>query len=212
MIEVFAGFFLGIIASFFVWYVNYHWVIPSVKFSSDISRRQLSNNHSFYQVAFKNTGRRKILDIDVLVRIGVKGYKNAEGWGYHAIRTNASKVPYLSPEQENRRLVRIFDTRKEIEFVDLPSESISKGIKGCPTLEDVLKLGEDASVQVHIFGYDSFSGTRRHFVSKNYKRGDIRFGRLEDLAIMPEKNLEVYRSSQLSQPPADPLPPPPSAA
>lgn len=195
MIGILVGFFLGIIASYFAWFVNAHWVIPSVTFSSGICRRQLKNDQCFYQVAFKNTGRRKIVDIDILLRIGVKGYKDAEGWGYHNIRTNASKVPYLSPGKNSRRLVRVFDTRQKIEFVDAPSESIRDGIEKCSTLEGILSLGESAAVQVHVFGYDSFSGTRRHFVSKNYSLEDIKIGRLTDLEITQEKNLEVYKES-----------------
>jgi hypothetical protein len=181
------GFGLGIFASYIAWWVNYHRIKPQANFSIEIAKRKVGEKIVFYQVAFENAGKRKMVDIDIVVRVGIKNFKGAGGWGYHAIRTNASRVPDLSPGEESRRLVRVFDNREELEFVDIPSKSIREVMKSCQSLEELLSLGSDANVQVHVFGFDAFSGTRRHLPSKKYKRADIRTGRFKGLDVVEER-------------------------
>lgn len=39
-------------------------------------------------------------------------------------------------------------------------------------------------MRIHIFGYDSFSGVRKHFQSKAYSRHDIRKGTFKGLDVV----------------------------
>jgi hypothetical protein len=192
MMSVCAGLIVGIGSSFAFWWYMYHRIVPKVDFSLEIARRELRGGDTFYQAAFENSSKRKIVDIDIMVRIGVKGFKGATGWGFHAIRTNASKIPDLSSIDESRRLVRIFDTRDEIQFIDLPSRSIRCGILSCRSLEEILRLGDNATIEIHVFGYDAFSGTRKHFSSKRYDKNDIRRGRFEGLNVVQDSKIEHY--------------------
>ena len=182
------GAILGIGASYIAWYVNFHKIRPQANFSIEIAKRQFGYKTTVYQVAFENAGRRKMVDINIVVRIGIKNYKGAGGWAYHAIKTNASHVPDLSSGEERRRLVRVFDSREKIQFIDAPSKSIRTAMEACKSLEELLALGEDGNVQIHVFGYDEFSGTRRHLPSKKYKKHDIRTGRFNGLDVVQESS------------------------
>ena len=189
------GFILGILASYLVWWINFHKIRPQANFSLEIAKRKVGDQTVFYQVAFQNAGRRKMVDLDIVVRIGIKNYLGAGGWGYQEIRTNASRVPDLSPGEDSRRLIRVFDNRDKLEFVDIPSKSIRDAMEGCASLEELLRLGSDGNVQVHVFGFDEFSGARRHLPSKKYKVHDIRTGRFKGLDVVEERKRYSYSGS-----------------
>ena len=89
--------------------------------------------------------------------------------------------------QNKRRRVRVFDTREPVEFLDAPSKSLRAKIANCASLKDVLSLGEDAAVQVHVFGYDAFSGARKHFKSPKYREHVIRKGTFSGLNVVQNK-------------------------
>lgn len=191
-----AGAILGIGASYVAWYINFHRIRPHANFSIEIAKRQFGYRTTVYQVAFENAGRRRMVDINIVVRIGIKNYKGAGGWAYHAIKTNASQIPDLSSGEERRRLVRVFDSREKIQFVDVPSRSIRKAMEACTSLEELLALGEDGNVQVHVFGYDEFSGTRRHLPSKKYKIHDIRTGKFSGLDVVQESSKYPVKTAE----------------
>jgi len=176
------SFFLGVLGSFLVWWLSVHYWTPAIKFSHELAEYRLSDGSSFFQCAFENCGKRPIVDVEILVRIGVDKHLGATGWAYHSVRSNASRVPLLACGK--RRRVRVFDTRDKIDFVDIPSKSIREQIEQCESLRDVLELGEDAALRVHVFGYDSFSGVRKHFQSEPYRIHDIRIGTFTDLDVV----------------------------
>jgi hypothetical protein len=187
------SFVLGFAASFLVWWLLQHRWIPKIKFAEELNKYQIPSGPFIYRCAFVNSGKRDIIDVEVIVRIGVYKFMGATGWAYHTIKTNSSRIPVLSPKK--RRVVRLFDMREKIEFIDAPSKSLRDKVVACKTLSDVLSLGKDATVQIHVFGYDSFSGTRRHFESKLYRKGDIRLGRYKDLDVVENNKIQSYVSS-----------------
>lgn len=188
------SFLLGILASFVVWWLTYHFWKPRVSFSQEIAEYELPNRESFFQCVFENTGKRDIIDLEILVRVGIKGYLGTETWAYHTVRSNASRVPVLSPGK--RRRVRVFDTRDDIEFVDLPSKSIREAIESCHSLHDILKLGNEAAVRVHVYGYDSFSGARKHFQSERYTQHSIRKGTFKGMDVVENKRFRQKQESR----------------
>lgn len=187
------SFALGFGASFLVWYVVQHKLVPAVEFSPELNKYELPNGEFIYRAAFQNTGRRDIIDVQVVVRIGIKGFLGASDWAYHSVKTNASQIPVLSPGK--RRVVRLFDARDDIEFIDLPSKSLRDKILRCQSLPEIMSLGEDSTVQIHIFGFDRFSGSRRHFGSKSYRKTDIRLGRYKGLDVVENDKLDGYRQN-----------------
>lgn len=177
------GFGLGLLASYTVWWITAHLIVPRVEFSTQIAKRRFGQDVTQYQIAFKNAGRRSMVDLEIVVRIGVYKFMGATGWAYHEIGTNARRVPDLKPGELSRRVVRIFDNRHPISFIDAPSKKIREELERHKTLEGLLGIKEDAAVRVHVFGYDSFSGTRKLFQSKEYRSSDISEGRFDGLVI-----------------------------
>lgn len=176
---------LGAVASYIVWWwLNRIWV-PILNFSSEISRYVVEGDQKLYVCAFKNAGKRDIVDVQVITRIGVKNFNNSDGWLYFSLKTNSSQLPIIEPKR--RALVRIFDQREELSFVDAPPPSLKKRLDACRSLEDVFDISTDVVVQLHVFGYDSFSGARSLFSSPAYSKADIRSGRFEDLVVTQGK-------------------------
>lgn len=133
-----------------------------------------------------------MIDLEILARIGIDSYKGATGWAYHAFRTNVSRIPELGNGEKSRRVVRVFDTRERMQFVDIPSKTIRDALLSQRTLEGALGLGGDGIIQVHVFGHDSFSGTRRLLSSKDYRLSDIEVGRFEGLNVVKDDRASEY--------------------
>lgn len=178
---------LGVGSSGTFWWLQAHYWVPNIKFSKEIAEYVLDNGDSFFQCAFENVGKREIIDLEIQVRVGIKGYRRATGWAYHTVSSNASRVPQLG--QSKGRRVRVFDTREPIDFLDAPSKSLRTKMESCASLREVLSLGEDAAVRVHVFGYDAFSGARKHFKSPEYRKHDIRKGTFRGLNVVKNKTL-----------------------
>lgn len=182
---VLLGAVLGVGSSGAFWWLQTHYWVPKIKFSDELAEYELNGENSFFQCAFENVGKRDIIDLEIQVRFGIKEYLGASGWAYHTVSSNASRVPKLACRK--RRRVRVYDTREDVQFQDVPSMSLRNKIEACVSLRDVLCLGTDAAVRVHVFGYDSFSGARKHFVSPEYRRKDIRRGTFNGLNVVENK-------------------------
>ena len=183
------GALLGIGSSGTFWWVQSHYWVPKIRFSEEIAEYEIKGDRRFFQCAFENVGKREIIDLDIQVRIGIQGFLGATGWAYHTVSSNASRVPQLA--QSKRRRVRVFDTRETIQFLDAPSKSLREEIEKCTSLRDVLQLGQDAAVRVHVFGYDAFSGARKHFKSREYRIDEIRKGTFNGLDVVQNSRFKV---------------------
>ncbi len=138
-----------------------------------------------------------MVDIEVIARIGVREYNGATGWAYFSVRTNASRLPEL--EKDRRGVVRIFDDREELSYLDAPSKGLRDAVDSCDDLMQILSLGSDSTIEVHVFCTDSFSGTRRHMKSQEYNRFSIRNGRFCGLNVVNAADVRgrVHSSSAL---------------
>lgn len=174
--------FLGVGSSFFAWWLLQHYLTPHASFSQELAKYKVPGGGTIYLSAFKNTGRRRMVDIEVIARIGVREYNGAAGWAYFSVRTNAARLPEL--EKNRRGVVRIFDDREELSFLDAPSKGLRDEVERCGDLEEILCLGIDATIEIHVFCTDSFSGTRRHMKSQEYNRLSIRNGRFRGLNVV----------------------------
>jgi hypothetical protein len=173
---------IGMIGSYLVWwYTSQKW-IPSICFGSEICKYSVGENESLYVCAFENSGRRDIVDVEVVTRIGVKRFGGSGNWIYFSLKTNASQVPNIEPGR--RALIRIMDERETPLYIDQPPPSLRKNLEACKTLECVFAVAEEVEVRIHVYGYDSFSGVRRHYSSPAYFRQDIRSGKLKGLVVV----------------------------
>lgn len=177
-----ASLFLGVASSFFAWWFLQHFLTPKVHFSLELANYAVPGGGQIYLSAFCNTGRRRMLDVEVIARIGIKEFNGAKGWAFFSVRTNATRLPELGCNR--RGIVRIYDDREALLFIDPPSNGLKKSINDCSNLDEILRLGSDATVEMHIFCTDSFSGTRRHFKSQQYNRFHVRKGRFKGLDVV----------------------------
>lgn len=172
----------GAMSSYVVWWLLNHKWLPVVRFGEEVCRYSVGKEQALYVCAFENSGRRNIVDVEVITRIGVKRFNSSESWIHFSVKSNASRVPLIEPGR--RALVRIFDERQPPVYIDEPPPSLREKLDSCRTLEDIFTLSAAVEVSLHVFGYDSFSGARHHFASPSYSQNDIRSGRLKGLVVV----------------------------
>jgi hypothetical protein len=173
---------LGFATSFFVWWLLNHRWIPEVTFASELAMLEIDAENAIYLSAFENSGRRDVLDVSVLTRIGVRNFNGARGWIFFSIKTNANQIPVLPPHR--RALVRVFDERDGLEFVDSPPKGLRLELEKCSSLKDIFNICPQVKLQIHVFGYDRFSGARRHYASPSYSKFNVRKGRYKGLLVV----------------------------
>jgi hypothetical protein len=185
-IDSVVGLLFGIIASFIVWWLVTRVVVPKIRFSESIADYSLPGKHRIWLCQFENTGRRQCIDLEIVVRLAIKGFEGTEDIAYHTYSTNASRVPRLKPGE--RRKVRLFDTRECIRFLDVPSPTIRDTIQKQPRLNSVLVLGQDAWIVVHVFCHDGFSGSRKVYSSQKYRVGNIGKGTIKEMNVVAQNS------------------------
>lgn len=174
--------FIGMFGSYVVWwYINHKW-IPSLDFGTEICKYSVGDKQALYVCAFENVGQRDIVDVEVITRIGVRKYSGAGSWIYFSLKTNASQIPTIEPGR--RALIRIFDEREGPSYIDEPPPSLRKKLDACAVLENIFAVSTEVTLKIHVYGYDGFSGVRRHYSSPAYSRQDIRSGRLKGLVVV----------------------------
>lgn len=181
-ISLLVSFMFGTVSSYIVWWLTSHYWVPRIIFSPEIAEYIIDDSDVIFLVSFENDGRRDIVDLEVLVRIGVRNFMDATGVAYHVLKSNASRIPRLSPGRTRR--VRVFDTRDPVQFLDVPSRPIRTAMEGCRSLKDILRLGSGGTIEIHVFGYDAFTGVRKHFQSRKYGLYDIRKGTFHGLNVV----------------------------
>ncbi len=179
------GALAGVFFSYLWWWYQTHKLVPKISFSPEMAEYNLDSKNRLFLCKFQNSGKRDIVDLEVIVRIGIKEYMGASGWAFHTVVSNASRIPRLS--QGKMRRVRCHDTRVPVKYIDEPSVSLKSAINNCKDLKCILNLGTDATVRVHVFGFDAFSGSRKEYASPKYRIGDIRKGTFEGLNVVENK-------------------------
>ena len=74
------GALLGVGSSGAFWWLQAHYWVPNIKFSEEIAEYVLKSDNSFFLCAFENVGKRQIIDLEIQVRVGIKGCQGATGW------------------------------------------------------------------------------------------------------------------------------------
>lgn len=183
------GFPFGILASFLAWMIVFRWIVPSICFSEMISMvppavyaRAIKKPR--YRIKFMNTGRRGIVDVEVMTRLRVRCLSGnqdfANTWSMVTLRTDTMREPRIPPGASRTIVLDLEGTP------ELKSSLFLSAIAGRePSLETLLSLGTDAEIAVWVFGYDDFSGSRKAFVSKKYRLEDIAIGKYDGLNIEP---------------------------
>ncbi len=179
----------GVAASYFVWWLTFKYLVPEIKFADTISRLQTNENPSGfrYRIKFENSGQRNIIDLQVLIRLRIKGIRQEHPQNWEIIYLPTSSLEYknvaiVRPASSNglRPVLEIkvygcdyFQRTIFPENIKILSQNSQL------TLDQVLNIGQEAEFQILALGYDEFSGARKFYESKTYRVIDIADGHFD---------------------------------
>lgn len=181
------GFVLGILGNFVAWYLVARVLVPKFDFCPEISAtpRAISpfdRTGISYRFKVQNTGSRSAIDVEVCARLRIKGlgrFPDTTKLIYIPLGDGTEKflrIPLVKKGSTGARIFRIHPNRIHTEDRPFFPGPIRKRIeKQTLLLEDLLRL-KDATIQLVVFAYDSFSGSRQVFESKRYRISDIKNG------------------------------------
>lgn len=194
----------GVVSSYIVWYLTFKILVPKIHFSNKISRVSTTENNSKYKYRFKfeNCGHRDIIDLEIIVKLRIKGLSVNFPENWHVIYLPTSTLDYKNVaivrpiSKKGLRVVLEIKTYESDYFKDMifPSDIRTLAETKSLTLEDVMNLGKDSELQIFIFGTDEFSGSKKFFESKIYKYStspeycDIIEGKFERGSLNVNKN------------------------
>lgn len=179
--EYLYGFIVGILGSFIFWLVITKLFVPKIEFSKEISKELNTDDNDpvtyKYKFKFYNRGFRDIIDMEIFVIFKIKGLKKNKPkiWDVFHIPLFHSRIPYL---EKKKNKIFTFQLSKSTDFdVAYIPDNIKEKIKDHSIeLEDLFSLGTNATMQIFIYGYDEFSGSRKLFKSSIFRNSDIKEG------------------------------------
>lgn len=185
-------FIIGIVTGILGWAILAHLVVPSLSFSKNIAKTYEGNKFR-YRIKVNNTGWRSIIDVQLAARLRIPDLSTEPGRVqilYIPIGYN-EHTPIIPPHRQILFHLRItnIDTYG---LALLPGNVVECINNGSVTLEDMLNMHKDATLQFYIFGYDRLSGARKLFESKRYTLKDILLG------AFPKDGMEVEQEAKLS--------------
>lgn len=178
MFEIATGFLLGIVASVIVWYVLEHLIVPRVEFLPVIYKSKTHENPSGYKyrIKFRNIGLREILDFELFAKLRLRGVSSTTNWRAVYIPIDDPRIPLIPSHRGSAKRLAVQLLVSEIPdhaAAILPSGLRSARDNGSLTLEDLMALGNEGTLEIVGFGYDAFSGARKVFQSKVYGVGQV---------------------------------------
>lgn len=204
--DLIVGIVLGIVTNFIAWAILFHYFIPKIRFSEQLSKVRIKKTREDrsgyrFRVKIENAGRRRIIDIELTARLSVKGLRTKSIWNtlYIPLSPNGDssyRIPMLLPAirrvSGRRKIIFLYPNSTDIlrDWSIFPEEMREKARNKELLLEDLLKLGTEAKLEIHAYCYDSFSGTRKLFISEPYTvdvNGKIPEGQFDStsLAVIP---------------------------
>ena len=167
----------GIICSIIAWWILFRKITPNIEFSKYISRK-IKNGKSVLRIKFRNIGRRDIVDVYGNVRLYIEGLnpKHPNLTRLVVLTLNLAGWPILTVKGKSKISEITFKDINDFKTDSYPEHIRVKANDQTLTVEDLLFLGSSFKILITVFGYDSFSGARKVFLSKNYTMDDIKDG------------------------------------
>jgi hypothetical protein len=176
----------GVGASFAIWWLTFKVWAPNINFAKYISRLKTDENPSGYKYRFKfeNTGRRNIIDVEVVARLRIKGLRPnfPNNWEVLYLSTSSfdhKKISIVRPSSSHHvRPVFEIKVNDERYFTKsfFPEGIRNLSNKGILTLDDILSIGNEANLQILLLAYDEYSGSRKFFESIILTRYHVKDG------------------------------------
>lgn len=191
MKEQIISFFLGVAASFLVWLFTTKFSRVKIVFSDELIGNTDPNNESLYHyyVDVTNKGRRDLIDLHMQAKITIIGAdKKNPGLKCFALLNldYSSNLPYLPPAGSKDKLWPNKNTGRIMYAVDMKDACTefskvfydpsirTKALNQTLQLDDIFDIYPDAALQFHLFGYDAFTGARKMYRSRYYRRENLR--------------------------------------
>ncbi|NVO08672.1 MAG: hypothetical protein HXX16_01795 [Bacteroidales bacterium] len=180
--EAIIGFLLGVLSSLVIWILTSQILVPKIQFSGHICRYYVDNMKlAGYEFKLCNNGRRNIFDINVYFNINIKGLVYPDLYENYIIPigTCENKITVLKPSKKG---LTMSINAVQLNLLDkkyFPKHIIMKCKNKQLTLDDLYALGTDVYAEITLFGYDSYSGTKKHFCSHKYRLENIMKGEFE---------------------------------
>jgi len=155
------GLFLGIISSLIAWWILFHALKPAI-YAIRIFKCKSNDYRNGYKyfVQLQNLGNRSAIDINPVIRLRFKGLSEKESsiWSLVDLPLRSPKVVEIKkgkwsfvPFDPNAS--ESFDTR-------FPDHIQLKSKNNELLLEDLLNLPNEVDMEIYVFSYDKFSGSR----------------------------------------------------
>lgn len=165
------GAFIGLTLSVLFWYYRTHILTPRVTFDKTV-RKFRGPIGIRYTIGYKNTGRRRIIDIRTVVRFTVLNIDCRNIRQNVNIITNADFVPTLGAD--TRKIIVLHEENDQIEVGSKVISLVGSQIRLAKSFEELLELYSDCYIRIYVFGYDAVSGSRKMFRSDKITQKDIR--------------------------------------
>jgi hypothetical protein len=179
--NIIGSFVSGIIASIIFWFIINKLLVPKLRIGEKISKCSTDENKSGFKYRFKfeNYGCRKAYDIQVIVRLRIKGIKEKKNWEVVYIPTSTltyNRVAIIKPVSKSGLRAILEIQPYECDYFQKPffgEEINKKSSEKTLSLDDVMSLGSDAEFQIFLIATDGVSKSIKIIESKVYKKNDI---------------------------------------
>jgi len=200
--SILIGLFIGVGTNLIAWWILFHYIVPKIHFSPSISKIPTKDNKLGYKYRIKiqNSGKRSIIDVELRARLKIKGIlDNPQHWRLVGIPLSKNMIvnnfPIIKPAKQKTSgfaiQIYINDVDEFSELSIYPEDIRKKSKEGSLLLEDLLSIGSETNLQIFVFGYDEFSGSRKYFESIFYTINDIKEGPFDGLKI--KKQISQWR-------------------
>lgn len=172
-LDILISLFTGLIASYLLWHLLNKIKVPFIEFKSIICKSPSAGNlcGSEYWVGFRNVGERAIIDLEIIAKLRV--------WGLFPNRPNRWHAIYIPLEDPRIPKTNTQKKRRRVTWVQLLPNDISTSARQILNLQnrrflclEDLFITPESKLQIFVFGYDEYSGTRKLFESE-YSIGQI---------------------------------------
>lgn len=182
---------LGVLSSLLAWYILVHGITPKIQFADKLSRLCTDGNGaSTIRLKLLNSGWRHIIDCEVDAELRVKGLSRNLPRNTYLIRLPLRNGRFAYWPRGANRLIVFMPYHPDAKVAaSLPIDN-GNGF----SLDELLRIREVVHLRIAVFAYDSFSGARRAFISKDYTQDDLVDGRYaaDSLEIAPIRGASVH--------------------
>lgn len=194
----------SILAAFFFWIFTFQYSPTNVEISNYLVKSHTKNG-IHYKIKLINTGRRDLIDVTYVVRLGIKlDPSDLQRTNYYLRVGTRSMTPILcgkkyqlkNPEADcswtlSLQLPDIL--KQDFQSYEYPDIIRQKAENNTLTLDDLITtyLGT-LNIDIFVFGCDAVTGARKMFQSMGYEASDIVEGRFD--TIKNEKYVDGYKA------------------